>query len=315
VHSENQSYIFYPGALLAGPWVSFADYCAFIERTGVWSPLAQPPPPSPLLRALGAAVAGTVCAGAHSLLMPRLPDSAFLDASWVASHGVPFKLAYMWAMGFASRCKYYFVWSWADVACRVGGLGWAGWQPKGGDAKKKDDDAAAGATQLVPRWDRCRNVDILGVELATSAAELPQAWNTCTGAWLRHYCYERLLARRVPPFAALLVTQATSGVWHGVYAGYALFFTSSSFMLQAAKVLFRYQRALPPAVRKPFALLHWFLTAFHLNYLAAAFIAVTLPAGRAAWESVHFAGHISMIVRGAGTRLVLFLCAAFYAWL
>jgi lysophospholipid acyltransferase len=293
--SPAQSYIFYPGTLLAGPWVSFADYCAFIERTGVWSPDAQPQPPSPLLPALGVAVAGTLCAALHSLLMPLLPDSAFLNPGWVASHGVPFKLVYMWCMAFASRCKYYFVWSWADVACRLGGLGWAGWQPKDTSGGAKKDDAAA--TRMEPRWDRCRNVDILGVELATSAAELPQAWNTCTGAWLRHYCYERLLARRVPPFAALLVTQATSGMWHGLYAGYGLFFTSSSFMLQAAKVLFRYQRALPAAARKPFALLHWFLTAFHLNYLAATFIAVTLPAGRAAWASVHYAGHISMIVR------------------
>ena len=30
-----QSYVLYPGTLLAGPWVPFAEYAAFIERKGV----------------------------------------------------------------------------------------------------------------------------------------------------------------------------------------------------------------------------------------------------------------------------------------
>ncbi len=30
-----QGYVLYPGTLLAGPWLSFADYQAFIQRTGV----------------------------------------------------------------------------------------------------------------------------------------------------------------------------------------------------------------------------------------------------------------------------------------
>jgi lysophospholipid acyltransferase len=250
-----------------------------------WAPSA-PAPPSGAFHALASALQGLVFAALHSLLTPRFPDGAFLNARWVAAHSVPYKLCYMWAMGLAARCKYYFVWRWAEAAGAAGGLGWSGYEP-----------AKDGSSKPVARWERCANVHLRGVELAATAAELPQAWNTRTGAWLRHYAYERLLARGMPAFAALIATQAIAGVWHGTYAGYALFFTSSSLMLQAAKVLFRYQRALPRWAARPCAVAHAALTVFHLNYLAAAFIAVTLPGGRAAWASVGYAGHISMIVR------------------
>jgi hypothetical protein len=122
--------------------------------------------------------------------------------------------------------------------------------------------------------------------------------------WLRYYCYERLLQRpaSLPPFAAMLATQLISGVWHGVRAGYALFFFGSGLMFQASKVIFRYQRAIPARLtllRRVVAVVHWFISAVHLSYLAAAFIAVTLPAGRAAFASVHYVGHITMAVRAA----------------
>jgi lysophospholipid acyltransferase len=251
----------------------------------VWAPGAKPPP-SALPRVLACAAGGLVAVSLHSLLSPKVPEQVFQDPRWVASHSVLYKVLYMWAMGFAARNKYYFVWQWAEAACCAGGVGWAGFETEG---------PAAGT----PRWDRCCNVQVLGVELAGTAAELPLSWNTRTGTWLRHYCYERLLAPPLcaPGFLALLITQAVSGVWHGVYAGYGLFFTGSTFMLHAAKTLYRYQRVLPPMLRAPSVVLHTLLSAFHLNYLAAAFIIVTLPGGIAAWKSVHYVGHISMIVR------------------
>ena len=303
----------YPGTLLAGPWLPFAEYAAFINRTGVraslprlrvpgrsslaspqvWAPTA-PRPPSALLPAARRVALGVFFAALHAALAPALPESVFLDAKWVRSRSVLSKILYMHAMGFAARCKYYFVWTLADAACCAGGLGWSGYADNEGGDKKKSTKVA--------KWERTGNVHPVGVELASSAAELPLNWNTATGAWLRHYSYERLLARpaQLPPFAALLLTQTCSGLWHGVHAGYALFFVGSGLMLHASKVIFRYQRAIPPAraaLRRATSVAHWWLSAVHLNYLAAAFISVTLPAGRAAFESVHYAGHVSMAVR------------------
>jgi len=267
-----QGYIFYPGTLLAGPWLSCADFLAFIAHTGAWASTSQPLPRA-RLHVLRCCVLGVVFLGLHSTFAPKLPDRAFLSSGWV-SHSLGFKLLYMWAMAFAARCKYYFVWLWAEAACVASGLAWSGTD-----------------------WSRCRNIQPAGVELATSAAVLASVWNTRTGLWLRHYVYERVAppSRGPAPFWALLLTQTVSGVWHGVYAGYALFFLTSTLMFHASKVLFRYQRNLAGNVRRISDFAHGLLTAFHLSYSAAVFIAVTLPASRAAWASVHYLGHVSMV--------------------
>ncbi|MCD7450461.1 hypothetical protein HAX54_006531 [Datura stramonium] len=41
-----------------------------------------------------------------------------------------------------------------------------------------------------PRWDRAKNVDILGVELAKSSVQLPLYGDIQVSTWLRHYVYE-----------------------------------------------------------------------------------------------------------------------------
>jgi hypothetical protein len=42
-------------------------------------------------------------------------------------------------------------------------------------------------SQIKPRWTRYINSRIRRVELSTSATDLAQNWNICTGTWLR-YC-------------------------------------------------------------------------------------------------------------------------------
>ena len=269
-------------------------------QTQVWAPDA-PKRPSALLPAARRVTLGVLFAALHAKFAPELPETVFLDDWWVASRPVAAKLGYMYAMAVAARCKYYFVWLMADAACCAGGLGWSGYETEAATTADKDGNKTK-SSKAVAKWERTRNVDPLGVEFAGSAAALPHTWNITTSLWLRYYCYERLLQRpaALPPFAAMLLTQLTSGLWHGVHAGYALFFVGSGFMFQASKVIYRYQRAIPARyalLRRQVAALHWSLSTFHLNYLAAAFIAVSLPAGQAAFASVHYAGHITMLVR------------------
>ena len=53
--------------------------------------------------------------------------------------------------------------------------------------------------------------------------------------------YERLTVKgRKPTFVTLIITQIVSGIWHGLFAGYALFFVNVAFAIQASKVLFRW---------------------------------------------------------------------------
>lgn len=295
-------YVLYPATLLAGPWLPFRDYQDFTAGKGDWAAgRAAPPRLSFLLPMLRCCLLGLACAAVHALMTPHFPDSAFMDEAWLVRTSFWERIAFMWAMSFAARCKYYFVWKWAEAACDASGLGWSG-----------------------TAWDRCRNIDVAGVELATSSVAYPLNWNTRTGLWLRYYVYERLAPPAAPasdsgppaeaaaagacrggkkkragvsPFLALLITQTISGLWHGIFAGYAFFFIGSVFMLHSSKVMYRHQQRLASpgsALARLLTLLHGLVSTFHLSYLASTFIIITLPGSLAAWRSVGWAGHYTL---------------------
>lgn len=73
--------------------------------------------------------------------------------------------------GFTARWKYYFIWSISEASIIISGLGFGGWTD---------------TSPPKPLWDRAKNVDILGVEFAKSAVELPLMWNIQVSTWLRH---------------------------------------------------------------------------------------------------------------------------------
>lgn len=93
-------------------------------------------------------------------------------------------MGYQYMAGFTARWKYYFIWSISEASIIISGLGFSGWTE---------------STPPKPRWDRAKNVDILGVELAKSSVELPLVWNIQVSTWLRHCKFLRL-----PTFHAYL---------------------------------------------------------------------------------------------------------------
>jgi len=80
-------------------------------------------------------------------------------------------LGYQYMSGFTARWKYYFIWSISEAAIIVSGLGLSGWTE---------------TSPPRPQWDRAKNVDVLGVEFAKSAVQLPLVWNIQVSTWLRH---------------------------------------------------------------------------------------------------------------------------------
>ena len=46
-------------------------------------------------------------------------------------------------------------------------------------------------------------------------------------------------AGKKPTFRSLMVTQLVSGVWHGLFPGYAMFFVNTTFMFDSAKTIYR----------------------------------------------------------------------------
>ncbi|KAK4374429.1 hypothetical protein RND71_005106 [Anisodus tanguticus] len=143
---------------------------------------------------------GNVKGYSSSNLVPLFPISKFLDPMY---HEWVFwtRLGYQYMASFTARCKYYFIWSISEVAIIVSGFGFSGWSDMINPPK--------------PQWDRAKNVDILGVELAKSSVQIPLVWNIQVSTWLRHYVYERLRQKgRKSGFFQLLATQTVSAVWH-----------------------------------------------------------------------------------------------------
>lgn len=100
-------------------------------------------------------------------------------------------------------------------------------------------------------------------------SDLVQGW--CANADV----YERLTVKGKPPtFFTLIVTQLVSGIWHGLFPGYVLFFISSALMFQSSKVLYRYERNWPKQVQNfpLWVVAKWAYTTFCLNYCASAFM-------------------------------------------
>lgn len=100
-------------------------------------------------------------------LSPRVTLSWYDDPGYY-EWGFWKRVGYQILTRFTTRWKYYFIWSLPEAAVILSGFGFSGWK----DSK--------------PLWDRAVNVNILQVELATSAAALPVYWNIHVSTWLRH---------------------------------------------------------------------------------------------------------------------------------
>lgn len=111
--------------------------------------------------------------------------------------------------------------------------------------------------------------------------------------------YERLSAPgSKPSFFNMMATQLISGIWHGVFPGYWLFFITSAFMFQASRVLYRYEANLPSKIRNflPWYLAKVLMSALVLSYTASAFMVLSYHESVLVWKSVSYYGHIWIFV-------------------
>ena len=139
----------------------------FIDLLQIWASST----PSPLLPTLRAIVQAGICMGLYLYLSPKFPLSRFSEPLYY-EWGFWHRLFYQYMSGFTARWKYYFIWSISEATIIISGLGFTGWSESSPPKAK---------------WDRAKNVDVLGVELAGSAVQLPLVWNIQVSTWLR-YC-------------------------------------------------------------------------------------------------------------------------------
>jgi lysophospholipid acyltransferase len=265
------AYALDPTTVLIGPFLEFQQHTEFLYARGVWAERMRPHGLFVAARSAGTTV---VLAAAHVFLSGHFSHTLYSHARW-AEFPLWYKCLCIYLIPLQARLKYYFSWSLTLTGLQLSGAAYEG--------------AATGG------WLRGQNVRPLGVELATSAVAFPANWNICTGNWLRNYVYDRAQPYgKKPGFYALLVTQTVSGVWHGLYAGYWLFFVHSAFMLQGSRFLFKLVSAAPKSLQPALRLAHGLVSSLQLNYLAVAFLALEWGPTMNVWRSINFAGHFVM---------------------
>ncbi|RVW16242.1 hypothetical protein VitviT2T_002065 [Vitis vinifera] len=270
------------GSHFAGPVYEIKDYLEWTERKGIWAKSEKGPPPSPYGATIRALIQAAFCMGLYVYLVPHFPLTIFTDPVY-QEWGFWKRLGYQYMCGFTARWKYYFIWSISEAAVIISGLGFSGWTE---------------SSPPKPKWDRAKNVDILGVELAKSAVTLPLVWNIQVSTWLRYYVYERLIQNgKKPGFLQLLATQTVSAVWHGLYPGYIIFFVQSALMIAGSRVLYRWQQATSNALfKKMVVFINFAYTLLVLNYSCVGFMVLSLHETLASYGSVYYIGTILPIV-------------------
>ncbi|GAB2294055.1 Lysophosphatidylcholine acyltransferase 1 [Dionaea muscipula] len=272
------------GSHFAGPVYEMKDYLDWTEGNGIWSPSEKQP--SPLGAVARALIQASICMALYINLVPHFPLSTFTSPVY-ADWGLWKRLGYQYMCGFTARWKYYFIWSISEASIIISGFGFSGW------------------TESFPpkaRWDRAKNVDILGVEFCKSSVELPLNWNIKVSTWLRHYVYDRLVQKgKKAGFFQLLSTQTISAVWHGLYPGYIIFFVQSALMIAGSRVIFRWQQKASDLVKMLLTFTNFAYTLLVLNYSAVGFMVLSLHETLIAYDGVYYIGTIlpiSLIVLG-----------------
>ncbi|CAI5466391.1 unnamed protein product [Closterium sp. Yama58-4] len=324
---EFLGYLFCCGQHLLGPWFDYQSYDDWTHRRGVWSPAVRSPSPiPPFLRVL---MQSALAAAVFLLIFPHLDLSLATDPA--RFFALPFlrRLLLVFHATLVTRWRCYIGGSTAAVK----GSAVSGEKKRAhaataaapapapaaapatgaatGAATRTDADdapacsragrqvAASGAERQVASWDRARNVNILGMELASTGADVAKNWNISFSTWLRIYVYERLEAMpRKSALFNLLFTFFISAISHGLNPGDLIGFAHWALMIAGSRVIYRWTRPLPQGSlrRRVASFLHFLYVLLCINYAGFGFSVMTLQHTVQAYRGLYYYGTIVPVV-------------------
>ncbi|KAK4044054.1 MBOAT, membrane-bound O-acyltransferase family-domain-containing protein [Parachaetomium inaequale] len=284
-------FVFFFPSLLTGPAFDFAEYRRWLDTTMFEVPAHVDPakkPPTRRKRKIPRSGTPAMVKLVTSLLwiFAFLKLSAYFDHTVLLQdsymeYSFSYRLFVLHMVGFTARTKYYGVWTLAEGACILAGLGYNGVDPLTGKVS----------------WDRLQNIDPWGVEFAQNTRGYLESWNINTNKWLRNYIYLRVTPRgKKPGFRASLATFTTSAFWHGFYPGYYLSFVLASFIQTVAKNMRRIFRPffLDPRTgadlpsKKFYDVASWFTTQLTFSFAVAPFLLLSFSDSLLAWSRVYY---------------------------
>ncbi|PSN59818.1 membrane-bound O-acyltransferase domain-containing protein 5 [Corynespora cassiicola Philippines] len=292
-------WVFFFPSLMAGPAFDYCDYSNYITTTMFTLPPGTDPSKAPPTRkkrkiprsgtpATIKAIYGTVWIFLFLKFSSWYNTAVVLGDGFIA-YGFVRRVWNLYMLGLTTRMKYYGVWTLAEGACVLSGIGYNGVDPVTGRAK----------------WDRLTNIKPLEIELAQNTRAYLGSWNINTNAWLRNYMYLRVTPKgKKPGFRATLATFVTSAFWHGFYPGYYLAFVLASFLQTIAKNARRMIRPFflapdgktPLPNKKYYDIFTIIITQVSFAFTVAPFILLSFSDTILVWSRVYFYNLIGVAV-------------------
>ncbi|CAN3502318.1 lysophospholipid acyltransferase [Diutina catenulata] len=287
-------YVFYYASLLTGPAFDYADYDQFIHGT-LFADVPDEKRPGKRKRVIPRsgkqAFAKTMRGFFWAFLFVNVDHyvsiPAMMSPGFTRDHWLVYRMFYMWVLGFSYRLKYYAIWSIAEGACILGGIGYNGY-----DEKTKQF-----------RWNRVQNIDEVAFETGQNVHVCLEAWNMNTNKWLKNYIYMRLAKKGARPgFKSTLATFATSAIWHGTRPGYYLTFITGALMQSVGRI---YRRSFRPIFlaedgttalpsKRYYDVVCYFVNQLAFGLAVQPFMLLDLGTSLQCWASCYFWVHLGI---------------------
>eukprot|EP01117_Protostelium_nocturnum_P011104 TRINITY_DN4032_c0_g1_i1.p1 TRINITY_DN4032_c0_g1~~TRINITY_DN4032_c0_g1_i1.p1 ORF type:complete len:466 (-),score=113.71 TRINITY_DN4032_c0_g1_i1:43-1440(-) len=292
---EYFGFVYFFCGFLAGPAIEIREYQKFIDYSMFNDSYCQgevPPSGKPALKALISGLAFLPLV----ILSGYFPVTMFTTEAY-AHAPIWEKTLRMFIHPALVRMKYYFGWYLSEGACNLIGIGYNGLDKNG-----------------KPKWDRCKNVQVLKVEWAPNMRSVTTYWNLRTGDWLKNYVYLRLTPEgQRPTMFATIATYSASAFWHGFYPGYYTFFLTAAILTEIGKDARRIFRPYfvtkddKPIYPQKYAydLLTTLTTLWFLNYAGSNQILLSLDYGLKMGWNYAFIGFIGPVIFLVLLRTVL----------
>lgn len=276
-------------SVLVGPCSNYKDYIDFIEGRHIHRRLRQHsgtcngqngydkmPDPSPVNAVCRKLLVCCGCMLFFLVVTRSLPITYNADPHFVNHAPFLTRLTYAFFSIQAARPKFYFAWTLADAINNAAGYGFRGMDENG-----------------KPSWDLICNLNIWGIETATSFKTFIDNWNIRTGVWLKIVCYDR-----APRYRTAL-TFILSALWHGVYPGYYFTFLTAIPITMAARAIrksFRHYFLCSRGVKLFYDIITWAATQLAICYTVMPFLLLAVEPTMVYYRSMYFHVHIISIL-------------------
>ncbi|KAG8010218.1 Lysophospholipid acyltransferase 1 [Nibea albiflora] len=276
-------------SILVGPCSNYTDYIDFIEGRHISKRLRQhsgtcngqngydkTPEPSPMNAVCRKLLVCSGCMLFFLTVTRSLPITYNVDPHFVSQAPFLTRLTYAFFSIQAARPKFYFAWTLADAVNNAAGYGFLGMDENG-----------------KPSWDLICNLNILGIETATSFKTFIDNWNIRTGIWLKTVCYDRAPKHR------LALTFILSALWHGVYPGYYFTFITAIPITMAARTVrkcIRHYFLGHAGLKMGYDIITWAATQLAICYTVMPFLLLAVEPTLVYYRSMYFHVHIISIL-------------------